>query len=115
MNKSDYKSIYEITNEKTDQFIIGAKGLESVLQNIKTIITTIKGSVFLNRDFGIDLRLLNKPMNEAIVDLITDIYSQVNNYEPRADVLAVNFDNNDVQNGTLSIKVTIGLKEGIIL
>ena len=34
-----------------------------VIQNVKTILTTMQGTVPLDRDFGIDSEVVDKPIN----------------------------------------------------
>ena len=112
---NDLFTAYSVTTEPTNDVIIGAKGVESILQNVKTIISTIKGTVFFNRDFGIDGKLVYKPMSILLVDLITDIYNQIEQYEPRVEVLTVDFDTDETMDGILNTRVIVRIKEGILL
>ena len=106
---------YSVSTEPSDNIIIGATGIEAVLQNVRTIISTVKGSVFLNRGVGIDGKLVYKPISTVIIDLITEIYRQVEQYEPRAEVLTVDFDTNDTIDGILNTRVIVRIKEGVLL
>lgn len=55
-----------------------------VLQNIRTILTTIKGTVPLDRDFGIDAALIDRPINIIKPLLVKEVKEAIEKYEPRA-------------------------------
>jgi hypothetical protein len=55
-----------------------------VLQNIKTILTTAKGSVPLDRDFGINTYLIDRPVSVIKPLLVKEIKEAIEKYEPRA-------------------------------
>jgi GPW/gp25 family protein len=64
---------------------------EEVIQNVRTILTTRRGSVPLDRDFGMDTSIIDQPVNRIRALLTTDIIETVERYEPRAEVKAVDF------------------------
>lgn len=68
-----------------------ANELEEIFQNIRTILSTPKGSVPLDRDFGIDLSYLDSPNPVAEAKLTTEIIAAVKRYEPRVSVTAISF------------------------
>ncbi|KIX14986.1 GPW/gp25 family protein [Dethiosulfatarculus sandiegensis] len=68
-----------------------------VAQNVRMIITTPKGSVPLDRDFGLDFGLIDQPAPRAKALLGAEIVDQVRKYEPRAKVLAVNWQEIEVE------------------
>ena len=65
--------------------------LEEILQNVRTILTTMKGSVPLDRDFGLDGAILDRPVNALRAVLTTNIIEAVEQYEPRVKVKQVIF------------------------
>ena len=65
---------------------------EEVHQNIRFLLATQKGSIPLNRDFGISLDLLDNPTPVAKQKLIAEIISAVEKWEPRAKVTKVWFE-----------------------
>ena len=65
--------------------------VEEVLQNVRTILTTVKGSAPLDRDFGIDGSYVDAPMPVAKAKLASEIMSAVQKYEPRATITSVDF------------------------
>lgn len=63
----------------------------SVLQNVAIVLATRRGTVPLHRDMGLSLDYLDKPINVAKVLLVADVKEAVERYEPRAEVVSVNF------------------------
>ncbi len=64
---------------------------EEVLQNIKTICSTPKNSVPLDREFGIDIDPLDKPTPAAKAQIQREIIRAIKKYEPRAKIESVDF------------------------
>jgi phage baseplate assembly protein W len=94
---------------------IGAKGLNSILQNVRTIITTWRGSVFLDRQFGFNTRIIDMPINLMYPNLIVDLTEQINKYEPRAEVVGINFQESDAVQGQMIPLVRIRIREEVLL
>jgi phage baseplate assembly protein W len=65
--------------------------VEEVVQNIRTILSTLRGTVPLNRGFGIDLSLIDEPTPIAKARLTSIVISAVKLHEPRAVVKAISF------------------------
>ena len=63
-----------------------------VLQNVRTIITTIKGSIPLDRAFGIDGDVVDLPINVAKAKLTNEIFRAIRVYEPRAVIESIDFE-----------------------
>ena len=51
-----------------------------ILQNIKTILTTIKGTVPLDRDFGIDSSVIDKPVTIVKPLIIKEIKEAIEKF-----------------------------------
>lgn len=66
--------------------------VEEVLQNVRTILTTIKGSIPLDREFGIDGEVVDLPINVAKAKLTNEIFRAIRIYEPRAVIESITFD-----------------------
>jgi len=96
---------------------IGATGINEIIQNVRMILSTIKGSVYLDRDFGLDPDLIDMPQMQAAFKYREEIINQIERYEPRVNVLEINFttDKNDLMNGTLLPVVKIEIKNGVLL
>ena len=102
--------IYDITvsNEQKINFAPTTKTAE-VLQNIRTVISTPKFSVPLDRNFGIDYNALDSPAQVAQAKLAEDIIDAIANYEPRAEVTGITF-TTDI-NGIITPKVQVKLSK----
>ena len=57
--------------------------LAEILQNVQTIISTMKGTIPLDREFGIDGRVIDLPMHVAQAKLSNEIFQAIKHYEPR--------------------------------
>lgn len=70
----------------------GNSEVEEILQNVNVILTTPEGSVPFDRAFGIDVEILDMPINEAKSLYVVEAVTKVRKYEPRAVVDHVEFD-----------------------
>lgn len=61
-------------------------------QSIHSVLTTPKGSLVMQRDYGSDLpAVLDRPINgETIIDLYQAIAEALHQWEPRIDLARVN-------------------------
>lgn len=71
--------------------VVGATGLVQLMQEIRTVLSTRKGSVPLDRDFGLDWSILDSPMNAIKPRYVADVARQVEKYVPRVKVVEVRF------------------------
>ena len=69
----------------------GATGREEIFQNIKYIITTEYFSCPLDREFGLDYSLVDKPMHIAEAILSQEVCMKISMYEPRAQFREITF------------------------
>lgn len=81
---------------------------EEVLQNVNTLLSTVKGSIPLGRKIGIDSDFIDKPVNLIKGQLQVEIIKVLKMYEPRAifKALTVSFDDN----GNLFLEVKIDVE-----
>lgn len=85
-------TIVNLIAANTNEITFAPRSIEEeVIQNIRTILTTQRGSVPLDRDFGLDISIIDQPVNRIRALLTTDIIETVERYEPRAEVTAVGF------------------------
>ena len=66
--------------------------VRAALQNIAIILSTRQLSVPLYRDFGLPMQFIDKPMAVARPLLIAEIKDAITEYEPRATVLNITFE-----------------------
>ncbi|MCD8349563.1 MAG: GPW/gp25 family protein [Planctomycetaceae bacterium] len=88
----------------------GAKGMESVYQCVQTILATVVGTVFFYRDFGVDADIVDLTLVAARQRLRGEVVEKLRLYEPRIQVLEVDFvdpGRDMTEQGTLVPKVFI--------
>lgn len=83
--------------------------VEEVLQNVRTIITTIKYEIPLDRDFGIDGDVIDMSMQQAQAKLSQEIFRAVRQYEPRAVIESIDFSGDE--SGRLIPKLEVSISE----
>jgi phage baseplate assembly protein W len=88
----------------------GLTGVPEVMQNVQTILITRRGTVPLDRDFGISFEFLDSPINTARAKAEQEIFLQLRKYEPRAILKQIIW-NTDVLSGRISptVKVEVNL------
>ena len=96
---------YEVFG-KRGSINFGATGVEEVLQNVQTFLCTRRGSVAMDREFGIDGSVVDRPINKAKAIISADILRNLPRYEPRVKVLSVTFTGDGVE-GVLTPKVKV--------
>ena len=101
--------MYEVTTELKPLNML-AIGEEEILQNIAMILTTAKGSVPLDRNFGIDMSALDLPIEMAQNICTAKIIEAIQDYEPRVKVTKVTYEK-DHLTGSLKPKVMVVLNE----
>ncbi len=82
-----------------------ASEVAEIMQNLRTIITTAKYSVPLDRNFGINADMLDKPMLEVQAQLQSELIMAIKTYEPRVTVTGITFTGTDA--GVLIPKVQV--------
>lgn len=95
--------------------VIGASGLEEIIQNVRTIIATARGTVPLDRDFGVSAALVDDPTPSAMARFSSDIVDAVETYEPRVKVVGISWRDSDALDGKLQPAIRIKIREGVIL
>ncbi|MSS82373.1 GPW/gp25 family protein [Acidaminococcus fermentans] len=80
-----------------------------ILQNVRTIISTVMYSVPLDRAFGIDASFLDRPMAVAQAAISSEILRAVRRYEPRATITTISFTGDE--DGKMVPKVEVSINE----
>ena len=65
--------------------------IEEIIQNVAMIISTMKNTAPLFRDFGVSMTFLDRPTPAAEALIVAEIYDAVEMFEPRAEILNVSF------------------------
>lgn len=83
--------------------------VREILQNVRMILSTRKGSVPMDRDFGLTWEHVDKPMPVAEMLMRSEVIDAVERYEPRARVTSVDFaeDLDGAMDGVLKPVVTV--------
>ena len=90
---------------------IGATGLQGLYQEIYTLLSTRKGSVPLDRDFGVSWDFVDSPINEAKPAIIAELVMQLQKYIPRIKVTGIEFESTPNLNGRLYPKIIFTICE----
>lgn len=101
---------YDVTQEVGAVDFAPASRTAEILQNVRTILTTLKKSVPMDREFGISGEVIDLPIASAQARLTSEIVAAVNKYEPRAQVLGV-FYRGDGEEGMLNATVKVRLRD----
>lgn len=67
----------------------GLSGRDRIMQRVRTILLTLKGSVPLDRSFGIDGRVIDRPDMAGRVAYEVDILDALDKYEPLVEATGV--------------------------
>ncbi len=83
---------YTVTANKPPKLTLGeGDTVASVLQNLALILSTFQGTCPLYRDFGINRRSIDKPVDVAKPMLVIDIEEAIRKFETRAEVVNITF------------------------
>lgn len=88
---------YKIEAGVSDINFAPANVAEEVIQNVRTILSTPKGSVVHDREFGIDWGFLDAPVAVAKASFSTQIITALKKYEPRAKVIKISLEETTVE------------------
>ena len=83
--------------------------VKEIIQNVRTICTTPKYSVPMDRAFGVDIKMLDRPTPKAMAALQAELTQTIRKYEPRCKVKRIFFEGN--KDGRLNFKVRIIVNE----
>lgn len=98
--------IYEVTPLGAPINFQPSTEAEEILQNVATIIATVRYSVPFDRMFGINPEYLDDPIPIAEVKSVADIIEAIHRHEPRCRVESVTFDG-DGSEGIMRPKVRV--------
>lgn len=99
-----------------DRVIVGATGVTEIIQNVKTIMSTVLGTVPLDRAFGIDGEFVDQPLPVAQARAAAAMVTAVEKWEPRVQVQKITWvdDPAGAADGRLVPNVRIKLREGVL-
>lgn len=100
---------YTISTNDPTEIKVGAKGIEDILQCVRTILGTIEGSVPLDRRFGISSDAIDEPLNR-MDRIYEEIYRKVETYEPRVNITSIKVKTDNAE-GKANIIVGVRINE----
>ena len=83
----------------------------SILQNVAIILATRRGSCPMYRDFGLDQSFLDKPLPVAKVMLRVAVKEAIEDWEPRAGFVGMDFAGDPADPASLCPVVTVEVLE----
>ncbi|MDR1744948.1 MAG: hypothetical protein LBS30_04255 [Planctomycetota bacterium] len=94
-----------------------AQGIEEVLQNVRIILATIQGELFLDRDLGVPGEIVDEPQSKFHRHLST-VAAAVERNEPRCRVTRIALQNPgqaEAIDGKVIPGVWVRIREGVLL
>ena len=80
---------------------------EEVYRNLQVLYGTETGEQALDRDFGIDIDILDNPQETAKALLAAEFVRKTEQYEPRVRVVKVEWTGNNAKDGGIVPKVVV--------
>ena len=84
--------------------------VEEVMQNVRMIVGVRKGTVPIDRGFGIEMSAVDKPMGAATALLSAQLAKDIPLFEPRARLVSLTTER--TSDGVLEPIVRIAIAEG---
>lgn len=85
--------------------------IEEIVQNVRTILSTLQGTVPLDRDFGISGYIVDDPTPLAQARLTAEIVRVLQRYEPRVKVIKVSYSGDMTGRLSPQMEVDIHVKQ----
>ncbi len=105
---------YTISADSRPALELGAEDtVKSVMQSIKIILTTPRGTVPMYRGFGVNMDFLDLPGPAAEQMARAEIREAIETWEPRATVKRITFSRSEAVTGKLipTVEVEIGSEQ----
>ncbi|MDY5253971.1 GPW/gp25 family protein [Veillonella caviae] len=84
-----------------------------ITQNVRTILSTYKHSVPLDRRFGVEGAIIDNPViGESGALLQSDIFEAIKKYEPRVNVEEIGFTADTVDPSKVYPRIILSIKGG---
>jgi phage baseplate assembly protein W len=97
--------------------VIGATGMEDIVQCLRVIARTVHYSVPLDRGFAATGAYIDSPLPQATAARIAALTEAIERYEPRVRVTSIRFlpDADGAMDGRMVFVVRFHLREGVSL
>lgn len=80
---------------------------EDVYRCLRTLYGSRTGEQALDRDFGLDIDCISQPVESAQALFTAEVTRKTSMYEPRAQVVRVDYEESDTRQGELKPKVVV--------
>lgn len=101
---------YTISTEDTDELRPGETDeTASILQGLRVLLMTRKGSVPMYRNFGVTMEYLDKPIPIAQALIAAELTEAIARYEPRAALKGVTLQPDEQVPGHVLVEVEVEL------
>lgn len=104
--------ILDFDTGEAQDISLGVTGLDDIRQCLHTLMGTIRGSVFLDRDLGVDGNIIDMPINQ-LGPIFDAVDRAVEEYEPRVDIVSVKPYKSTID-GQIQLKIKFKIKEGVL-
>ncbi len=94
---------FQLDTSQPWNYRLGLEGVEEILQNVRVILDTPKGTLPLDRNFGIDWSLVDLPIPVVMQKLKAEVVATVEKYEPRVKITEIEISPNE--DGKLIIRL----------
>lgn len=101
--------VIDITAQLTTIDFAPQNELAEIIQNIKALLTTAIFSVPLDREIGLNVSMLDQPIQVAQAKLTAQIIEKIHKYEPRVRISKVLYEGDPVD-GILKPTVRVVIK-----
>ena len=95
------------SDEKASFSLCENDPVKSILQNIRLIVATRKGTVTMYRAFGTEQAYIDKPTSVAETLAAADLREAIRIYEPRATLLDIRMEHNQAGESAIILEVEI--------
>jgi uncharacterized protein len=109
VKKEEDNLIVEINSSDKQELQWDAKGNNRVVQNLRNMLSTFKYEVAYDRTMGLSGAFIDKPLDQAIATVTTEIIELVSERELSAIVKEIQFTGID-DDGMMQFKVVIDIE-----
>lgn len=104
--------ILDFDTGEAQDISLGVTGLDDIRQCLHTLMGTIKGTVFLDRELGVDGNIIDMPINR-LGPIFDAVDKAVEEYEPRVDIVSIKPYKSTID-GQIQLKIKFKIKEGVL-
>ena len=104
--------VIDLDGEKIQIVPVTGETLERTDRQIKTLITTIEGTMPRSRGFGMSGDFIDMPPDESINEFAVDLQEKIDTYIPEIAVQEIKKESNEKGETTMQIYIERGEEDG---